>query len=226
MLRFASAIRSACRRFVRRDFDYRRAYARLDLNNDYWSVVGPANRHEYEALSAAKLKHLIDLGLTPSSRVLDVGCGTGLLAAALEHYLDDRGAYVGADLALEAIDFCRSRFKRGNFRFLVNGMTEVPLHDEAFDVIVFYSVFTHTYLDETILLLAEARRLLANGGFVFADAFTSTAVERCEGGRDAVVVNEQRLRRLAPLAGLTSEEVLTLPGPRGSQRRFWRLAAP
>ena len=148
------------------EFDYRRLYANADLHKDYWSVVGPADRHEFAKLGSVKLKYLIDLGLTPDSRVLDAGCGTGLLATTLAGYLHDNGCYVGSDIAAEAIQFCRADASAGqNFGFIRQEMTEIPLHDVAFDAIVFYSVFTHTFPDETILLLAEARRLLASGGF-------------------------------------------------------------
>ncbi len=220
-------LRDLCRRLVRfgwpRPFDYRRAYARADLARDYWTVVGPTTREEYDRLGGVKLRHLIDLGLTPDSRVLDVGCGTGLLTAALEGYLSDRGLYVGTDLAPEAVAFCRQRFRRPNFSFVRNEMTALPLTEGPFDAIAFYSVFTHTYPEETALLLAEARRVLAAGGFVFADAFVSPDVRRSEGGRGAVVVGAGLLPRLIAGAGLRAETVMTLDGPRGSRRAFLKL---
>jgi SAM-dependent methyltransferase len=225
-LRIAPTVRGFCRRLARLgrgEFDYRTLYARSNLAVNHWSIVGPGSEQEFAALGAVKLKHLTDLGLTPTARVLDVGCGTGLLAAAMERYLGDAGRYVGVDLASEAVDYCRSRFPQPNFRFFQNEMTSVPLQGETFDAIAFYSVFTHTYPDETALLLGEARRLLAPGGFIFADAFTSPGVERVRGHRGAVVVNDKHLERLIRLAGLEGEVVMTLPGPRESQRPFWRL---
>lgn len=215
-------IAKAVRRLLgREEFDYRRAYAKADLERDYWSVVGPANREEFAQLGGVKLKHLIDLGLTPDSHVLDVGCGTGLLTAVLEDFLSDSARYVGTDLAVPAIEFCRSRFQRPNFRFVVNEMTSLPLRDEQFDAIVFYSVFTHTYLNETALLLNEARRLLATDGFIFADAFTTSTKE--SGHRGAVIVNERDLNEVIAASGLTAEIVMSLDGPQGSRRHFYCL---
>jgi SAM-dependent methyltransferase len=209
----------------RDDIDYRRWYARHDLGRDWWTIVGPASRAEYDRLGAVKLGLLRDLGLRPDSRVLDVGCGTGLLAAALESFLDERGRYCGTDLGPEAVAFCRARFRRPNFAFLVNGPTSLPLAGEAFDFIVFYSVFTHTFPDETALLLAEARRLLADGGVIFADLFVSPLVSRWAGNRGAVEVNRECFLALVAGCGLRAEVVLDQPWQRFARRLFFRLVS-
>jgi SAM-dependent methyltransferase len=191
----------------REDIDYYRLYAQADLQKNYWLVVGPTTKEEYDRLGGVKLKHLVDLGLTPDARVLDVGCGTGLLTTAMEGYLTERGAYVGTDVGKEAIDFCKKRFRRPNFSFAQNDMTSIPVAG-PFDCVAFYSVFTHTFPDETALLLNEAKRVLAPGGFVFADLFTSPLVERYTGNRGAVEVNLDHFLRLVELVGLNAELVM------------------
>jgi SAM-dependent methyltransferase len=227
--RFAAAgsrvLTAPCHVTARRrdDIDYRRWYARHDLDRDWWTIVGPASRAEYERLGAVKLGLLRDLGLRPDSRVLDVGCGTGLLAAALEGFLDDRGRYCGTDLGPEAVAFCRARFRRPNFAFLVNEPTTIPLRGEVFDFVVFYSVFTHTFPEETTLLLREARRLLADGGLVFADVFASPLVAGWAGNRGAVEVNREHFLSLAAGCGLRAEVVLDQPWQRFARRLFFRL---
>ena len=185
------------------DIDYYKAYATADLTRDYWTVVGPKSKAEFDALAEAKLGHLRDVGLTPDSRVLDVGCGTGQLAVPLEPYLSDRGCYTGTDIGPEAVAFCRGHFRRPNFAFHVNAMTRLPLAAERFDIVAFFSVFTHTFPDETVLLLAEARRLLAPGGVVIGDVFTSPVVERSSGHRGMMTLEREHFLRLVTLAGLT-----------------------
>jgi len=190
---------------VAEDLDYHKAYATADLTLDYWTVVGPKTKAEFDQLAQNKMIHLQEIGVTPDSRILDVGCGTGQLAVPLESYLSDRGAYVGTDIGAEAIPFCQNRFQRPNFRFYQNEMTKLPLHGELFDIITYFSVFTHTFPDETALLLAESRRLLAPGGTILADVFVSSLVERCSGNRGMMELNSEHFLRLVALTGLRAE---------------------
>lgn len=206
------------------EVDYRRWYSTWDLERDYWTIVGPATKEEYEQLGAIKLQLLIKLGLTPDARILDVGCGTGQLTAPLHDYLSDRGVYHGTDISPDALAFCRSRFRRLNFSFRRNEMTTLPPLSERFNFIVFFSVFTHTYPRETALLLREANRLLAEGGVIFADLFTAPLVEHHTGNRASVEVNPDYLLRLLDGTGLRSEVVQILPGPQLSQRYFLKFS--
>lgn len=187
------------------DIDYHTVYATADLSRDYWTVVGPGTKEEFDRLAQVKLSQLREIGMTPDSRVLDVGCGTGQLAVSLEGFLSDQGCYFGTDIGREAVAFCKQRFRRPNFRFAQNDMTSIPVTGELFDFITFFSVFTHTYPDETVLLLAEAKRLLSPDGIVFGDVFTSPMVERCTGNRGAVELNREHFLRLVALAGLKAE---------------------
>lgn len=204
------------------DIDYHAVYATADLTRDYWTVVGPSTKDEFEKLGHVKLSQLQQLGLTPDSRILDVGCGTGQLAIPLEGYLSDRGAYVGTDIGSEAITFCRERFKRPNFRFLQNEMTTLPLANETFDFITYFSVFTHTFPDETALLLAESNRLLAPGGIILGDVFTSPMVERCSGNRGAMELNREHFLRLVELAGLKAEVIDSWPWQKYGRREVMK----
>lgn len=65
---------------------------------------------------AAMLKNRA--GLRPDSHVLDVGCGTGRVAAPLTEYLTT-GSYTGIDVVKSSIEWCEEVFRDfENFHFI------------------------------------------------------------------------------------------------------------
>src|SRR4051812_33177243 len=54
----------------------------------------------------------------PDSRILDMGCGLGRVAAPFTEYLTD-GTYTGVDVVKESIDWCTQAYRPfKNFRFI------------------------------------------------------------------------------------------------------------
>ncbi|VTS03102.1 methyltransferase domain-containing protein [Tuwongella immobilis] len=205
------------------NIDYYQVFATADLERDYWTSVGPSTEAEYHRLAWKKLDQLKEVGLKPSSRVLDLGCGTGQLAVSLQEFLSEQGEYFGTDIGAEAIDYCKRKFKRPNFGFAVNEMTKIPVAGRQFDFITLFSVFTHTYPDETVLLLAEAKRLLAPNGLIFADTFVSPLVDRFSGNRYAIEWNLEHLHRLIALAGLKATKHESWKWQENAERVIWLI---
>ena len=196
------------------DIDYHHVYRTADLAANSWWVVGAYHsQDEYLRSSRARRDTLIECGLAPDSRVLDIGCGTGQMAMALEDYLSDRGAYYGTDIGREAINYCHRAYRRRNFVFAAGEMTRVPFADSdgPFDLAVFFSVFTHTFADESVLLLSEARRLLGPRGGIVADVIASDLVSRAAGNRGQMWVNADHFVRLAESLGFRARRLGTTP---------------
>jgi ubiquinone/menaquinone biosynthesis C-methylase UbiE len=93
-------------------------------------------------------------------RLLDVGCGTG---HSRRIYAGQVGSYTGIDLSLGSLRVAQGQFAGS---WVQADAFRLPFVDGAFDVVAFSSVLHH--LPERVPALREARRVLRDGGLVFA----------------------------------------------------------
>lgn len=127
-------------------------------------------------------------GLRPDHRILDVGCGVGVMASRLTAFMNSRGSYLGFDVVEPGIRWCQkhitSRYPNFAFRFAdvfheqynPKGKTQLldlsfPAKDGEFDFIWLKSVFTHMVPMHIRHYLAEIHRSLANSGRCLATFF-------------------------------------------------------
>jgi len=119
---------------------------------------------EFEAFGILERQLLIQHGLGPDAYLIDVGCGSGRLATALNGYL--QGRYLGLDVVPDLLDYARALVARPEWRFeLIEGF-RIPEQDGQADMVCFFSVFTHLLHEHSYLYLQEAKRVLKRGGKV------------------------------------------------------------
>lgn len=106
-------------------------------------------------------------------RVLDLGCGTGMLAGA---FLRTGCEYTGIDISEKAVEMARSLHPNG--RFEVANIADLPLTG-AYDLIVERTVFIHLVEDAYWnSVIREVRRLLApDGVFILIDQLPVSQAE-------------------------------------------------
>ena len=125
---------------------------------EMWSSFAPT-----AALTTPVAGHLIEFaGVSAGERVLDIGCGTGVVAITAAR----RGAKVsGLDLTPALLEHARENEQIagcGPIDWTEGDAERLPYPDASFDVVV--SQFGHMFAPQADVALAEMRRVLKPGG--------------------------------------------------------------
>jgi SAM-dependent methyltransferase len=126
----------------------------------------------------------IHLNNKEGNRILDVGCGRGLLGIASEPFLSGSGRYVGIDVVKSHIDFCRSHYTAPDFEFIHFNVcnpvyapyqetlqSQWPLDSSTFDLVTALSVWTHLSERDALFYMREVNRVLKPGGKAIITVF-------------------------------------------------------
>ncbi len=114
-----------------------------------------------------------------SSRVLDLGCGPGIVTEALAI---ETGQVIALDLSPEMIRRARQRCEEAgqkNVRFTIGKAEKLPFHNASFDVIV-TRLTIHHFPDPEAALSEMIRVLKPSGKIVIADIVSSQIHEESD----------------------------------------------
>lgn len=147
-------------------------------NSDSWTMVedyknNPRLVHKF--YEGNRINFLRRKGyLNSNSRVLDVGCSTGMFLRVLV----DQGYenVVGVDVSIEQVTHCREVNKIRAFRDLA----EIPAGEE-FDLVSLYAVLEHTPNPATVL--EQSVKRLKPGGHLIVDVPNYRSVYRVLSGK-------------------------------------------
>jgi ubiquinone/menaquinone biosynthesis C-methylase UbiE len=101
--------------------------------------------------------------LTPTSSILDIGCGTGRIVEAISPHV---GIAIGVDISTRMLQSARDRCSAVNARFLrTSGRDLSAFPDECFDLVCAVDVFPYFVMSGLARHhLGEAARVLRQGG--------------------------------------------------------------
>ncbi len=145
----------------------------FELEDRYWWFV---------ARRRLALGLLRDAVPAERPRILDLGCGTGVVLGELERWAEP----VGLDFSALALGFCR---KRGLRRLVAARGESLPLRSGSFDAVLALDILEHIPDDESAF--REAFRVLRPGG---ALVLSVPAFRVLWGPHDVALMHQRRYR--------------------------------
>ena len=148
-----------------------------DLGDRWWDRDGPVGiLHE---LNGARFQYFKSvLGRLDGLRVLDVGCGGGLLAARMAQ---DGAEVVGVDLSHSSLAAARKHTRSAGLRidFVTARGESLPLVDSSFDAVVSSDFLEHVPDFDSVI--SECARLLKPAGLFLYETINRNLLSRIIG---------------------------------------------
>lgn len=139
-------------------------------------------------------------GLVEGMRVLDVGCGTGILAPRLSTAVGEAGRVVAIDLSPRMI---KTAFEKRSFSNVEYRVSDFYAFDDAegFSLILVFSAFPH-FLDREAFFEKAKRLLIHRGRIVIAHIESRSAINA---RHETMPFPSQPLPPIAELAGIAEK---------------------
>jgi SAM-dependent methyltransferase len=185
---------------------YYREVMRSDTTRSAEAAVGSKSHARWLALGQMQFDYLLEHGLKPDHRMLEIGCGNLRAGRLFIDYLD-AGNYYGLDISPDILVAAQETLVSYNLREKLPHLTPVRdlrfafLPDAYFDVVHAHSVFSHSPLHVIEECLAHVGRILAPSGF-FDFTFDRTEGEEHHVLREDFYYRTETLVTLAERHGL------------------------
>lgn len=141
----------------------------LGYLSDYYDMLTFTERSKF------RRKQISLVNLQEGEKVLDVGCGTGVLSILAGVLVGKTGKVEGIDIAPKMIEKAQAKAKKTELKinFGTASIDELPYPDECFDVVISSMMFHHLPIEVKKKGLEEIYRVLIRGGRFFLSDFCS-----------------------------------------------------
>ena len=175
---------------------YRDWAKKYDYDNDH--VLGTVSQPKSVNLLSTRLKD-------KTARIIDVGCGTGLVGEKLK--AKDFINFDGIDISKDMLSIAKSRGYRNLFLGSLN--KQLPVLDDAYDAAMCIGVFTHGHVSSDGF--NELCRIVKPGGYV---CFTINEGVFEEYGFKEMIA-EFQLNKVWEVISLYKDDYMTLENVKG-----------
>jgi ubiquinone/menaquinone biosynthesis C-methylase UbiE len=180
---------------------------------DMWykdSATGRCDKHEKDFRRLFSL-----LPLKAGDRVLDAGCGTGVLVPFVLRKITDTGILYELDYAKKMMEANRCLHKESNIRFIVSDVENAPMDDASCDAVICFSCFPHFH-DQKKALATLSRILKPHGTFAVSHFDSSKGInkhhESCHAVMQDRLPDKEDMCFLLAEAGLEVDLFIDEPG--------------
>lgn len=162
-----------------------------------------------ENFIAMREEYLGQMNFAKDSNILDLGCGTGVVARALASRESFSGNIVGVDFSPELIDAAQLLAKKEGFdkriQFRVGDAAALEDDDESFDAVILHTLISH--VPDPVAVISEASRVARRGSLIaifdgdyasltYATGDHKLDAEMVSSILDAIVANPYVMREL------------------------------
>ncbi len=111
----------------------------------YFNSIAPKwdSWEDIESLKVQFDNELKKFGLKPDEHVLDVGCGTGNLTAAILCQLSQAGRITAVDISSRMIEIAQTKVKDPRVRWICDSVEHMATFESVFNRVICYSVWPH-----------------------------------------------------------------------------------
>jgi ubiquinone/menaquinone biosynthesis C-methylase UbiE len=141
----------------------------LDGLSEYWDLVTPAEKSKF------RRKQIALMDIREGEKVLEVGCGTGVLSILSKLAVGESGEIEGTDIAPAMIAKAQQKAERAKLKigFKTASIDELPYPGNHFDLVISSMMFHHLPVEIKKKGLEEIYRVLKEEGrFFLCDFFT------------------------------------------------------
>ncbi len=133
-------------------------------------------------------KLILNYKINQGSRILDLGCGTGVISSRLAELTGRKGKVVGCDYSLAMLKTAGKKAR--GLQFICADARRLPFQSASFENVVCFSCFPH--FEDKQEVLKEMHRIIKEGGhLIISHLLSSREISRVHRRVKGAVVHDK-----------------------------------